>query len=159
MTDHAKRSCHARRAEELFFSGCNCAQAVFCAFEDVTGYRHRDAMRLASSFGGGFGRLREVCGTMSGAAMVAGILWGYDDLSTDEPKAAHYALIQDIAGRFREKHGTVICRELLEGLEVDTSPVPEARTEEYYKKRPCVKFVVTMAEILDEMIAERGLNP
>ena len=70
MTDHVKL------AEELFLSGCNCAQAVFCAFEDVTGYTHEEAMRLSSSFGGGIGRMREVCGTMSGAAMVAGTLWG-----------------------------------------------------------------------------------
>ncbi len=149
---------HALRAQELFFSGCNCAQAIFCAFEDVTGYNHRDAMRLSSSFGGGVGRLREVCGTMSGAAMVAGVLWGYDDLSTDKPKAEHYALIQEIARRFKEKYGTVICRELLKGLAVDTKPVPEERTKEYYKKRPCVKFVVSMAEILDDMIAEKGLE-
>ncbi|MGN1346818.1 MAG: C-GCAxxG-C-C family protein [Eubacteriales bacterium] len=151
MTDHAKR------AEELFFSGCNCAQAVFCAFEDVTGFSHEEAMRIASSFGAGFGRLREVCGTMSGAAMVAGLLWGSADLD-DHAKAEQYARIQDIAQRFRQRHGTIICRELLRGIASDTNPVPEARTDTYYKKRPCVRFVVSMAEILDEILAEKGLE-
>ncbi len=146
---------HVERAEELFYAGCNCAQSIFCAFEDVTGYSHKEAMRLASSFGGGLGRLREVCGTMSAAAAIAGILWGYDEID-DKAKAAHYALIQDMANRFREHHGTIICRELLQGIANDTSPVPEKRSNEYYKKRPCAKFVVTMAEILDEMIAEKG---
>ena len=148
MTDHAKR------AEELFCSGCNCAQAVFCAFEDMTGYSHEDAMRISSSFGGGIGRLREVCGTMSGAAMVAGVLRGYDETDNDKVKAAHSRLIQDIAERFRAKYGTIICRDLLKGIANDTNPVPEARTETYYKKRPCARFVVAMAEILDEVLAE-----
>lgn len=147
---------HSTIAYSLFTSGCNCAQSVFCAFEDVTGFTHDEAMRLSSSFGGGFGRLREVCGAMSGAAMVAGHLWGYDAPGDDAVKAAHYALIQDIARRFRERHGTIVCRELLEGVTEDTSPIPEARTAEYYKKRPCTQLVVTMAEILDEIIDERG---
>lgn len=147
---------HSTIAYSLFTSGCNCAQSVFCAFEDVTGFTHDEAMRLSSSFGGGFGRLREVCGVMSGAAMVAGHLWGYDAPGDDAVKAAHYALIQDIARRFRERHGTIVCRELLEGVTEDSSPTPEARTAEYYKKRPCTQFVVTMTEILDEIIDERG---
>ncbi len=150
MTDHAKR------AEELFCSGCNCAQAIFCAYEDLTGYSHEDAMRISSSFGGGLGRLREVCGTMSGAAMVAGVLWGYDETDNDKVKAAHYKLIQDIADRFKAKYGTIICRDLLKGIANDTNPVPDARTAEYYKKRPCARFVAAMAEILDEIIAEKG---
>lgn len=149
---------HAKRAEELFFSGCNCAQAVFCAFEDVTGFEHQLAMRMSSSFGGGFGRMREVCGTMSGASMVAGILWGYAETDDDKVKAAHYTLIQDIANRFKSKHGTILCRDLLKGIANDTNPVPEARTNEYYKKRPCVRFVVTMAEVLDEILAEKGMD-
>lgn len=147
---------HVKRAEELFLSGCNCAQAIFCAFEDVTGYSHDEAMRISSSFGGGIGRMREVCGTVSGAAMVAGVLWGYSDTSDDRAKAAHYALIQELAGSFREKYDTVICRELLRGIADGTSPIPEARTAEYYKKRPCLRFVVTMATILDEMLDKKG---
>ncbi len=149
MTDHAKR------AEELFCSGCNCAQAIFCAYEDLTGYSHEDAMHISSSFGGGLGRLREVCGTMSGAAMVAGVLWGYDETDNDKAKAAHYRLIQDIAERFKAKYGTIICHDLLKGIANDTNPVPDARTAEYYKKRPCARFVGAMAEILDDVIAEK----
>lgn len=147
---------HVERARELFLSGCNCAQAIFCAFEDVTGYSHEEAMRISSSFGGGIGRMREVCGTVSGAAMVAGILWGYSETNDDRAKAAHYALIQELAGNFREKYGTIICRELLRGIADGTSPIPDKRTDEYYKKRPCLRFVVTMAEILDDMIVRRG---
>ena len=152
MTDHIKL------AEELFFSGCNCAQAVFCAFEDVTGYTHEEAMRLSSSFGGGIGRMREVCGTMSGAAMVAGTLWGYTETNNDKEKAAHYALIQEIANRFKETYGTIICRDLLKGIAADTNPTPDARTNEYYKKRPCVRFVAAMAKILDDILAEKGVG-
>ena len=147
---------HVKKAEELFLSGCNCAQAVFCAFEDVTGYSHEEAMRISSSFGGGVGRLREVCGTMSGAAMVAGILWGYTETTDDKEKAAHYTLIQEIADRFKQTYGTIICRDLLKGIANDTNPIPEARTQEYYKKRPCVRFVVKMAEILEDILDEKG---
>ena len=146
---------HVTRAVELFCSGCNCAQAVFCAYEDLTGYSHEDAMRISSSFGGGLGRMREVCGTMSGAAMVAGVLYGYTETDNDKTKAAHYKLIQDIAERFKAKYGTIICRDLLKGISDSTDPVPDARTAEYYKKRPCARFVGAMAEILDEVLAEK----
>lgn len=149
MTDHAKL------AYDYFMAGCNCSQAVFCAFEDRTGLDHETSLRLASSFGGGFGRLREVCGAFSGAAMVAGLLWGYTDLTDKEQKAAHYALIQEMAAKFREENGSIICRELLEGVPTDGSPVPEDRTAGYYQKRPCPEIVYAAAEILDQMLAER----
>lgn len=147
---------HADRAAELFLSGYNCAQSVFGAFCDVTGMELETAMRLSSSFGGGMGRLREVCGTVSAMFMVAGILWGYSDTGENGDKAAHYTRIQHLAAEFRKEHHTIICRELIASLKKDDSPIPEARTEQYYKERPCIRFVRTAAEILDREIASEA---
>ncbi len=144
---------HPDRAAELFLSGYNCAQSVFGAFCDVTGMSFADAMRLSSSFGGGMGRMREVCGTVSSMLMIAGILWGYEDTGEDGAKAAHYTRVQHLASEFRAVHQTIICRELIASLGKDSSPIPEKRTEQYYKERPCVKFVRTAAEILDREMA------
>lgn len=147
---------HAKIARDNFLAGYNCAQAVFCAFEDVTGIDHETALKLSSSFGGGIGKLREVCGAFSGAAAVLGALYGYTDVGNQEKKVEHYALIQQLAERFKAEHGTVICRELLSGIKTSKSSAPEERTPEYYKERPCAAFVVTAAEILDEIIAEKS---
>ena len=111
-----------------------------------------------NGFGGGFGRLREVCGAFSGACAVAGLLWGYSDTSDKNLKAQHYALIQDMAERFRKINGSLICRELLEGIESSANPQPSDRNAEYYKKRPCPKIAASAAAILDEIIAERQNN-
>ena len=145
---------HADKACELFAGGLNCAQSVFAAFSDVTDMDRELALRLSSSFGGGMGRLREVCGTCSAMFMIAGILYGTGDSFTHEDKTEHYKRIQELAARFKEKHETIICRELLKELSVTSTPEPEKRTEQYYKVRPCVRFVRTAAEILDSYIAE-----
>lgn len=150
MTNHKDRAC------ELFKKGCNCSQAVFAAFSDVTGISEETALRLSSSFGGGMGRLREVCGTFSAVLMVAGLLYGYSDISDPSKKAEHYALVQRLACEFKAKNGTIICRELLKSLNVSSSPVPTPRTEEFYKVRPCIRFVADAADILDRLIAEKG---
>lgn len=148
---------HSQRAKELFLQGYNCAQAVFIAFSDLTGYDVDDAARISSSFGGGMGRLREVCGAVSGAFMVAGCLYGYADETDKDAKTAHYALIQDIAARFIEKNGTIICRDLIGAEANDKSAVPTDRTPDFYKRRPCVELVEIAAEIIDEIIKEKGL--
>ena len=145
---------HTEKAASLFTDGFNCAQSVFVAFSDVTGMDEETAKRLSSSFGGGMGRMREVCGTCSAIFMVLGLLYGEGTERDDTVKAAHYKRIQDLAGRFKEEHGTIICRELLEGLKVTSTPVPEKRTGEYYRVRPCVKFVRTAAGILDKYLEE-----
>lgn len=145
---------HIELASRNFASGMNCAQSVFAAFADVTGLDKETAMKLSSSFGGGMGRLREVCGTCSAMFMVAGLLYGLGEGFTYEDKAEHYRRIQYLAGQFKEKHDTIVCRELLKGLAVTSTPEPERRTQEYYKVRPCIKFVRTAAEILDRYIAE-----
>ena len=149
---------HADKACQLFAQGLNCAQAVFTAFSDVTGIDEETAKKLSSSFGGGMGRMREVCGACSGMFMAAGILFGENTEKDDKLKAEHYKRIQLLAEQFKAEHGTIICRELLKELSVTKSPVPEKRTEQYYKVRPCVKFVRTAAEILDKYLDE-NLSP
>jgi C_GCAxxG_C_C family probable redox protein len=145
---------HEAEARRLFLEGYNCAQAVFCAFCDMTGMDIDAAARLSSSFGGGMGRLREVCGTVSGALLALGMLRGYGNPKDPEQKKAHYALVQEYARRFREKNGTIICRELLKNVPVTPGGVPEERTPEFYARRPCLRLAGEAAAILDEMLAE-----
>lgn len=151
-------SIHSQKAKDLFLDGYNCAQAVFCAFNDLTGLDFATASKLSSSFGGGLGRLREVCGAVSGMCMVAGLLYGPAYPDDRQEKADHYARIQELTRRFREENGSIICRELL-GLKdaTNVSPVPEARTAQYYKKRPCAEMVECAARIMDEYISENPL--
>ena len=151
-------SVHSEKACDLFAVGLNCAQSVFVAFCDVTGMDKETAMRISSSFGGGMGRLREVCGTCSAMFMVAGLLYGLGEGYTFEDKAEHYKRIQELAAEFKEVHGTIVCRELLKSLKVTSDPTPERRTEKYYKVRPCIKFVRTAAEILDKYIDENPIT-
>ena len=145
---------HEEEAKRLFMQGYNCAQAVFCAFCDETGLDIDTAARMASSFGGGMGRLREVCGTVSGALLALGILRGYDDPKDPQAKAAHYQLVQEYARRFREKNGTIVCRELLKDVPVTPGGTPEPRTPEFYARRPCLRLAGEAAAILDELLAE-----
>jgi C_GCAxxG_C_C family probable redox protein len=146
---------HGERARELFLKGYNCAQAVACAFCDVTGLTMEESARMASSFGGGLGRLREVCGAVSGAAMVLGMAEGYADPKDAQAKKDHYARVRDFAARFREANGSIVCRELLAGGDPHAAQPggePEARTPEFYKKRPCPELVGMAVDILDEML-------
>lgn len=138
----------SERAVELFLDGCNCAQAVFAAFADLFGMEEKLALRISSSFGGGLGRQREVCGAVSGMCMAAGALYGYDDVKDPAKKAAHYALIQELCGKFREMYGSIICRELLGAKRADDSPNPTPRDAEFYRTRPCARFVGACADIL-----------
>ena len=140
------------KAAELFVGGHNCAQAVAVAFCDVTGLDEAFSCRMASSFGGGMGRMREVCGAVSGMLMVAGLLYGYDVIGDDAVKKAHYALVQELAGQFRQEVGSIVCREILKNPPSDPEPSP--RTEEYYRVRPCACMVLTAANILDAYIKE-----
>ena len=139
-----------QEAESLFLNGCNCAQAVLCAFEKEVGLDHKTAMLLSSSFGGGMGRMREVCGAVSGMFMVAGLLYGYDEHSHQDAKAEHYALIRDLAEQFKSKTGSILCRDLLDKKAV-VGGLPEARTPEYYQTRPCAYLVGLAAEITENL--------
>ena len=137
-------------AKNYFLSGYNCSQAVALAFHEEMGIDKDTAVRIASAFGGGMGRMREVCGAVSGMILVANILRGNTDPKDKAAKDAHYALIQHLAEKFREQNGSIICRELLnlEGHGPD-APVSEARNGEYYKKRPCAELVALAAGIVE----------
>ena len=143
---------HGEKAAQLFLGGYNCAQSVFVAFCVVTGLDEKFAEKLASSFGGGMGRMREVCGAVSGMLMVAGLLYGDGTVHNDPGKREHYARVQELAGKFRAQTGSIICREILKNPSADPNPSP--RTEQYYKTRPCARMVMTAADIMDEYIRE-----
>jgi C_GCAxxG_C_C family probable redox protein len=166
-------------AREYFLKGYNCSQAIVLAFSDRMGLNEHTAAKLSSSFGGGMGRMREVCGTFSGMLMVLGMLYGYDASSETETanKKLHYERVQALAERFRNEFGSIICRELLSGKAkeelkkgesadgeqiaamLSDSAVPTPRTEAYYKKRPCPEIVETGARILEQFMAEIEANP
>lgn len=138
------------RAKELFEQGYNCCQSVAVAFASEMGLSEEMAARLASGFGGGMGRLREVCGAVSGMVLVSGMLHGYSDPKAREEKKELYARVQRLAAQFREQNGSIVCRELL-GLEkAEGSPVPSPRTAEYYRKRPCGELIRLAASILEQ---------
>lgn len=147
-------STRADKAFELFTNGYNCTQSLVGAFADVIGMDFADAVKLSSGFGGGMGRLREVCGTFSGIVMVMNILYGYSDPKNVQAKAELYARIQDLAEQFRKDNGSIICRELLGLSKPEGSPIPEARTDEYYKKRPCSELCRFAANTLEEYIRQ-----
>ena len=146
---------HGMKAAELFLGGYNCAQAVVVAFGDLTGLDADFSAKLASSFGGGMGRMREVCGAVSGMLMVAGLLYGYETPGDDVSKKDHYVRVQYLAGRFREEVGSIVCREILKNPPSDPNPSP--RTAEYYAKRPCARMVLLAGQILDAYIKENPL--
>lgn len=145
---------YAAKAKELFMSGYNCSQAVLLAFDDVTGLDNKTAAMLASSFGGGMGRLREVCGAVSAMFMIAGLTGGYTDPKGKAEKAAHYTVIQKLADDFKKENRSIICRELT-GLNADGSPVPTPRNEEFFKKRPCAELVSDAARIIAAQLQNR----
>lgn len=145
---------YAAKAKELFMSGYNCSQAVLLAFDDVTGLDNKTAAMLASSFGGGMGRLREVCGAVSAMFMIAGLTGGYTDPKGKAEKAVHYAVIQKLADDFKKENRSIICRELT-GLNADGSPVPTPRNEEFFKKRPCAELVSDAARIIAAQLQNR----
>ena len=138
-----------QKAEEFFKSGYNCAQAVVMAFADVIGGDTQAYLRLSSSFGGGIGRLREVCGAFSGSCMVAGLLRGYDN-ENGVDKGSPYALIQRLALKNKLQNGSIICKELLGATVNLSSADPSVRTAEYVKKRPCAELCRIAADILAE---------
>ena len=146
-------SAKSDKAKELFKSGCNCSQSVLGVFCEELGLDFETAMKISAPFGGGMGRMREVCGTVSGMFMAAGLLFGEKDSPS---KAELYKKIQDLAAKFKEQNGSIICRELLQGIESSTNPTPSERTETYYKKRPCVELVGDAVKILESYIKEQN---
>ena len=140
------------KAEELFRKGYNCSQSVFAAFADVLGMSVEEAAKIASPFGAGFGKLREVCGAVSGMTLAAGYLKGYDDPADYEGKKDLYRLIQKMCAEFEESKGTIICRELLGLQKGEDLGEPSVRTEEYYQSRPCISACRTAAGIAEKYL-------
>ena len=139
---------YKEKAEALFKQGYNCSQAVLLTFSDQLGLDKETALKLSSSFGGGMGRLREVCGAVSSMFMVAGLKNGYTDPCDQTAKKEHYALIQRLAEEFKKENGSIVCRELLGLANGPDSPNASPRTEEYYKKRPCGELCGIAAELV-----------
>ena len=149
-----KMTPRAKKAVELFEGGYNCAQSVFGAFADKIDLSFETMMALSSGFGGGIGRLREVCGAVSGGVFVLGYLFDKGVIPSVEEKAAGYERIQNFAKVFEKAFGSYLCRELLELPFKNDSPVPEARTPEYYFSRPCSLFVGLSAALIDRILEE-----
>ena len=150
------------KARRLFKEGgYNCCQAVVLAYNDVFGLEDELAASLSSGFGGGMGRMREVCGAVSGMVMLAGMIRPASDPSVKNWRTANYALVQEMAGEFKEINGSIVCKELLGLVPMGSctpapkeSPEPSDRTPEYYKKRPCEEMVGIAARIVGEQILQ-----
>lgn len=145
------------KAVALFKEGFNCSQSVVTAFADMYGFTREQALRMSASFGGGIGRMRETCGAACGMFLLAGLETGATDGADREGKGANYALVQQLAGKFKEKNGALRCADLL-GL-TKKDPIvatPEVRTAQYYAKRPCAKMVETAAKIWGDYLEEHG---
>lgn len=145
---------YSKKASEYFKQGYNCAQAVFLAFAPLYNIDEITALKLASSFGGGMGKLREVCGAVSAMFAVAGLEKGYTSPNDDNSKGEHYIRIQKLAEIFKSEFGSIICRELLDLPQGSSAPTPTPRSENFYKERPCAKFIEHASEILEKEILE-----
>ena len=150
------------KAKRLFKEdGYNCCQAVVLAYNDLFGIDDTMAASLSSGFGGGMGRMREVCGSVSGMVLLAGLIAPADNPSDKNGRTRNYALVQDVAGEFRKMNGSIVCRELLGLTPIGSSspvpqesPEPSDRTAEYYKKRPCEELVGISARIIGEKLLQ-----
>ncbi len=146
----------AERAKEYFLQGYACSQAVALAFSDVVGMDEETLCKIMLPFGGGLGRLRLTCGAVSGMAAIIGLVFADGDHSAENKKQI-YAITQTLCGKFKTEYGSLVCGELLSGkVPVEIGGVAEARTEEYYKKRPCAEMVAYATQILDEYLREQG---
>ncbi len=144
----------ADSAEELFRMGYNCSQSVYAAFAEDLGMSVEEAAKRASPFGAGFGKLREVCGAVSGMVLVLGDLCGYQDPTDAAGKQALYARVQRLCGSFEKSEGSLICRELLGLAKGEDLAEPAVRTEEYYQSRPCVGACRRAAELLESYLTD-----
>ena len=147
------------KAKTLFKQGFNCSQSVFAACADIYGIEDEAlALRLSASFGGGIGRMRQTCGAACGMFMLAGLENGSAVVGDAEGKKQNYALVQNLAEKFKKENGSLICSELLGIAPKPQEPTPEARTEEYYKKRPCAEMVASAVRIFLENFELRIKN-
>ena len=146
-----------QRAVELFKSGYNCSQAVVAAYADLYGFTEDQAFRMAASFGGGIGRMRQTCGAACGLFLLAGLETGAVDGADQAGKSRNYEVVQALAEQFRQENGSIICADLL-GLnkQAPTPHEPEARTPEYYKKRPCAMMVESAARLFAQFLENQN---
>lgn len=145
----------AEIARDLFLEGYNCSQAVFGAFCEDFGISFKDGVILSSGFGGGFARKREVCGAVSGGVMVLSLLHEYSDPADREGKVELYSEIREYLDEFESRKGSIVCRELLNLMEKSSSAIPEERTEDYYKKRPCAANIYLSAQLIEEHLSRQ----
>lgn len=144
-----------QRARELFLQGYNCSQSVFCAYAEDYGIPMGTALRLSASFGGGIGRMRETCGAVCGMAMLLGMETGQTAPDDAKQKQENYQAVQSLAEKFRQKNGSIKCSELLQlrkGAAITS--VPDERTAEYYKQRPCLRMVESAVELFEQFKAD-----
>ncbi len=147
-----------QRAANYFLSGYNCAQSVLLAYADLFQLDETLAKRLSAPFGGGMGRMREVCGALSGAFMLVGLKYPADDPEDKAAKTENYTAVQRVAEQFRTKFGSIICRDLLQLKQLKEGPIPNERSKEYYTERPCLRFVEEAAEIIgEELMCDNNL--
>ncbi len=142
------------QAVEAFLNGCNCAQAVFSTYADLFGIDRQTAMNMTNSMGGGISRLREVCGTVSALALLTGLAEGDVDPQDLKAREKVYQRTRELLAKFEEENGSLVCRELLGILGREKAARPSERTPEYYKKRPCAKFVACAARIVEEELLQ-----
>ena len=147
---------HADKVRELFNEGYNCSQAVLGAFAEDAGLDVKTALRLSAPFGGGMGRMREVCGGVSGMFMAIGLFFGYDEPDGAQAKKELYSYVRALADKFKESEGSIICRELLAGVKTQPGPDPEPRNTADYKKRPCPELVAYAAQLTEDFLNEHG---
>ncbi len=146
----------SERAKDYFLQGYNCAQAVALAFADIAGVGEATLLQTTLPFGGGLGRMRLTCGCVSGMAIVIGLIFGEGELSSENKKQV-YGMVQELCGKFKAEYGSLICGELLSGkVPVEVGGVAEARTQEYYQKRPCGDMVAFTAQILEVYLIKQG---
>ena len=148
---------HVQKAKDLFKEGYNCAQAVFLAFSDLYDIDFDTAARIMSPFGGGMGRMREVCGAVSGMFTALGFLYGYDDPKNITVKKELYSQVQELAAGFKEENYSIVCREIFQEGAIDTDPMNTKRDADFYKKRPCAEYVASAAELMQEFINKHPL--
>ena len=147
----------AEKAKEYFLQGYACSQAVALAFADVMKLDEATIAKISLPLGGGLGRLRLTCGALSGMALVIGAAFA-DAENTPENKAHTYSITQELCNQFKAENGSLICAELLAGVNVlvEIGGEAEKRTETYYKKRPCAELVYSAANIVEEYLKENG---
>ena len=144
---------YIEKSKELFLQGYNCAQAIAGGFSEAVGLDFETAIKLSSSFGGGMGGMREVCGALSGAFVILGAKYGYVSPTDGQAKTNHYKLISETGEKFKEKWGTILCRDLMKKLAEEKQAILGDKPEEY-KSRPCLVIVEDVAKILEETLGE-----